>query len=587
MQQSITSKEPMLVQQEGSRKSPWLSAWNDPVAGLRSFSSCIRLADIKGDGDNYLIMADVSKKLRVYKGTQVLWETRFTDIPVAVAVFYPEDGKNATPFMAVACENKIFMYNDCKAYFVFKMPPMTINSEEQDSWAEFRQGKIDLFELCQYLHELREGGVTLSNRSCELLSYDNPDLQSAFADSVKNTENIQYSTVTCMEVIKKSADDEKAVSMLVVGVENKQIVVLDTKGAPIIATIELQGIPVFMATSGLYSVSYRIVVACRDGKIYTIRNGEVLATVIELESYPAGLVRYDNAILVGTMENVVHAYHPKGKKLYSIHLPYSITNMELLEMTRTKTIKALLVSMSNGEIRLYNEKTLISTLKLSDVILGMRFGVFGREEGSLILSTRSGGIVVKMLQRQAHLERSGLAQGPPAEQDIPLSIPKKTKLYVEQTQRERDQGIEMHRAFQRDLCKLRVQTARAYVKMLSDGNAPMSYTLGTQIRLTAQVHGLGPIFKLKLEAQNTGKKAVQGIPVALAFNHNIYRVEKKSYTIPLLVPGILYHMTIPIECIDENGAAEPVKIFLCNPESSIPLITAIVNMPNSELALPE
>ena len=32
-----------------------------------------------------------------------------------------------------------------------------------------------------------------------------------------------------------------------------------------------------------------------------------------------------------------------------------------------------------------------------------------------------------------------VATGPPPEQDIPLQIPKKTKLFVEQTQREREQ----------------------------------------------------------------------------------------------------------------------------------------------------
>ena len=60
--------------------------------------------------------------------------------------------------------------------------------------------------------------------------------------------------------------------------------------------------------------------------------------------------------------------------------------------------------------------------------------------------------------------------GPPPEQDVPLPVPKKTKLYVEQTQRERDHAPEMHRAFQRDLCKLRLETARAYVKTLTDGH---------------------------------------------------------------------------------------------------------------------
>ena len=120
------------------------------------------------------------------------------------------------------------------------------------------------------------------------------------------------------------------------------------------------------------------------------------------------------------------------------------------------------------------------------------------------------------------------------ERDIPLAVPKKTKLYVEQTQREREQAVDMHRIFQRDLCKLRLSTARAYVKIISDGHGPMSFSQGSSLRLTAQVHslphpnphphpnpnpsanpspnrnqvqGLGPRFKLKLNLQNTGSKA--------------------------------------------------------------------------------
>ena len=50
-------------------------------------------------------------------------------------------------------------------------------------------------------------------------------------------------------------------------------------------------------------------------------------------------------------------------------------------------------------------------------------------------------------------------------QDIPLAVPKKTRLYVEQTDREREQAGDMHRVFQRELCKLRLATSRAYVKV--------------------------------------------------------------------------------------------------------------------------
>jgi Bardet-Biedl syndrome 1 protein len=67
----------------------------------------------------------------------------------------------------------------------------------------------------------------------------------------------------------------------------------------------------------------------------------------------------------------------------------------------------------------------------------MQFGIFGREEGSLIINNKNGGIQAKILQRQANLSATH-KPGPPPEQDIPLNIPKKTKLFIELSQRERD-----------------------------------------------------------------------------------------------------------------------------------------------------
>ena len=68
-------------------------------------------------------------------------------------------------------------------------------------------------------------------------------------------------------------------------------------------------------------------------------------------------------------------------------------------------------------------------------------------------------------------------------------MPQKTTLFVELTQREREHGagkylnfnllihvyIEMHRQFQKDLCRLRLKTAETYLGLLGDGLAPMSY----------------------------------------------------------------------------------------------------------------
>ena len=103
-------------------------------------------------------------------------------------------------------------------------------------------------------------------------------------------------------------------------------------------------------------------------------------------------------------------------------------------------------------------------------MLAMRFGLFGREENSLILlHGPTGALSIKILKRQFDFEvlhqRIGSSS---SQQEVPLQVPKKTKLYVEQTQREIEQGSLMHSMFQRDLCKLRLETARAYVKTLTD-----------------------------------------------------------------------------------------------------------------------
>jgi len=218
-------------------------------------------------------------------------------------------------------------------------------------------------------------------------------------------------------------------------------------------------------------------------------------------------------------------------------------------------------------------------------VTALRFGQYGREEGCLAVVGASGSLSIKMLQRTAKFDVGSGAAGPPPEQDVPLSIPKKTKLYVEQTQRERQQSTEMHRAFQRDLCKLRLSTARAYVKMITDGQGPMSYTSGSALRLTAQVQGLGPRFKIKLSLQNTGSKGVSDLAVALNYNSLLYKLKHAVVDVPLLVPGLVHRLDAELECIVEDGAADVVRVYVCQNKSLVPILSAIVNMPQSEMLL--
>merc|ERR1719409_1850982 len=336
-----------------------------------------------------------------------------------------------------------------------------------------------------------------------------------------------------------------------------------------------------MNVMGRYEVDYRITVACRDGKIFTIKNGQVLSMVIELETQPVGLVRIDKSIWVATMDQQLHCFHVKGKKSTSITMPAPISCITVLSTSRSTVAKALICCMNSGEVRLYNGKYMIHSFSVDEPIMGCKFGTFGREEGCLILSLNSGGLVVKILNRNANLDASSAAPGPPPEQDIPLDVPKKTKLYVEQTNREREQAIDMHRTFQRDLCKLRLSTARAYVNLLGTGHGPMSSMGGANVRLNANVVGMGPQFKIIVRVQNAGVHALLDVPMTTSTNPNLYRMPRPCHYLPILVPQQVYIVEIGITCVNENGGTDCVRIFLCNQKDTcgMPIISAIVNMP--------
>merc|ERR1712151_1165556 len=247
------------------------------------------------------------------------------------------------------------------------------------------------------------------------------------------------------------------------------------------------------------------------------------------------------------------SFHFKGKKNHSIYLPCPISCMSLLSITKSRAAKALVVALNNGEVRLYNGKHLVCTTKTNDVVTGLKLGTFGREEGSMVLSFKSGALMVKILQRSANLDVSSTTPGPPPEQDIPLDVPKKTKLYVEQTSREREQATDMHRTFQRDLCKMRLSTARAYVNLLGAGHGPMSSAGGAQVRLNAQVVGMGPQFKVNVRVQNAGAHALYDVPLMCTTNPSLYRLPKPCSHLPILVPQQVYIVEIPITCSNENG----------------------------------
>jgi len=91
----------------------------------------------------------------------------------------------------------------------------------------------------------------------------------------------------------------------VVGTEASELLIMDTTGTAIQSRVKLSAVPAFLAVNGLLDVDYRVVVAARNGHVYTVKNGEVSSTVIELEAQPVGLLRTNKSVIVGCMNNTL------------------------------------------------------------------------------------------------------------------------------------------------------------------------------------------------------------------------------------------------------------------------------------------
>ena len=565
---------------------PWLNAWTDPVANLHSFSPCLRLADIAADGDHRLLVADNTKKVKVFRGTSLQAEYPLLDAPSAMECYYTDTGKGALPNIAIACGSYVYIYRNMRPYYRYSLPPVTLDQTETAVFDALKAGTMDAATALATLTEAKENGITLSPRVLSLLQLSTVDEQLAQLTAGKDVVYQQLSVVTCMTTIYKSQSNDGSVAQLVIGTESGSVLILNTDNSTIYKQFNLPHVPHTLAVDGQLDIEYRIVVGCREGHVYNIKKGKLLGVMVQQESYISSMCVIDKLLYVACMDNCIHVYNFKGKKSFTLTLGSNIGVLDILHLKKIKNMKVLLVGCTDGQIHIYHKKNCLSTLQHDAGCMALRFGQYGREDACLTLVGSSGSLCIKILQRNANFDLSEANihfSHPPAEQDIPLKVPKKTKLYVEQTQREREHAIDMHRIFQRELCKMRLSTARAYVRVIQDGIGPLSSVGGINIRLDARVIGLGPLFKLRVGVRNCGSKLLCDLPVVLLVDESKYRVAVCGVRIPCVVPGVEVVYMFDVRSVDAAGAADVVRVFVMNPKSAIPAISAVVNMPVSEV----
>lgn len=119
-----------------------------------------------------------------------------------------------------------------------------------------------------------------------------------------------------------------------------------------------------------------------------------------------------------------------------------------------------------------------------------------------------------------------------------LAIPKKTKIFIEQTIRERENAVAIHNIFQSELWRMRLEGAKTMVEILRTGDSTFSGDLHTPMKLLAQVDGLGPDFKLTVTLENiSATKVATGLSILIHANPEHYKFKNQFCQLTPLMPG--------------------------------------------------
>ena len=114
-----------------------------------------------------------------------------------------------------------------------------------------------------------------------MLLLDTDTSKSDYVNQFKDINYNQQTLITCMEILKKENEENDSICQLVVGTESKNVYILptDVNNSSFLCRIKLPSVPALFSITGTFDVEWRISVACRDGKLYTIRQGMIYSHI--------------------------------------------------------------------------------------------------------------------------------------------------------------------------------------------------------------------------------------------------------------------------------------------------------------------
>ncbi|KAK6729924.1 hypothetical protein RB195_006773 [Necator americanus] len=526
-------------------------------------------------------------RLKVFKGVTVVGESALADLPTAVVSFYNE--KISLPAIGVASGSYIRIYKNLKPFYQYNIPSAPVHKVEQEAWTKTCVKQLthdQLYTVIQSVaNEISPKQLTPLSQT---LLVTKPEERSQFIDyyaTPKYVNNLQNpAAITCLASVPKSSMDN--IDVLVVGTELGMIRIVDSQAFQILADCRIPGIPVQIVTYGVFDIEYRLFVSTRDGNIFSIKRDQTVREkpIISCKMDIISFARVHKMLAVATTDHMLQFYSFGGKCLNAVSIGSPIKGLEPFHYA-PKQFEGVLVLLEN-QVRLYTHLNLLDIVKIERQLSWIKFGQFGREEGALILGTRDGGLVVKLFRRKASLdERIDLA-APPKPYTIKLNIPKKSKIFIDQTVRERDNVNQINQTYQRDLFLIKYHATKAFASMVSTSEASVSTDPNHSVDIAVTVNGFGPKFRLTVKLSCAAKAPLYNLWLSMVFSQTIYQFSETLIPVSILVPGHFYTFTTLVECTEpEKGISEDIRVLLIKEDKSTPLVTAIVTMPTSEVSL--
>ena len=590
------------------------------IARIKAFNTYIALGDILQDNNYRLIVIDTSKNLKIFKGNVLQDESKLSIFPAGLIVYYGDDptSKKIIPLLAVAGGNTIFIYRNLKGIIKYPLPDQRMNGEESFIYQQYNNGLIDGTNCLNQLQNLADRLVAinfdydndndndnnddnenndnnnnsnkdkenknepLSQMTLELLSLKTEEAQLKFLEENKTTKVLIRNYITCINYIKKdNSNDLKTSSYLIVGTENCLIFVIDHNNKTPLLKKRLYEVPFTIEAQGGYNTDHKIFVSDRGCNVYILKKDTILNKFIMPQPLVNLLIARNN-FYIGTIGNNYISYSLSGNIVFKINQPSIITCMEIY-YRKSEDLNIIIIALKNKEVRFYNDKKLIIVMNIHDNIFGMKYGKYQMIEDCLVLSTYSGIIMIKKFGDD--IKFSEIKYEEKKKEEGKILVPKKSPLYLDLIEREKENSFHMQNTFQNDLLRIRYKAMDSYVKMLKIGNAPQNYSSSSTIKISGSLEGLGPNFKLNLILDNSAHEPIINAVLTLDYNRKVFYFDKENIILSIIMPHVPIKYSLPFKNISENGSSGMIKIIIIDKFKNSPLIQSTIKVPVSELEM--